>query len=266
VAFFGGVYNYTLAYDSTPRIGIYWSLSVEEHFYLLLPLIFLVLRTTSRRLAACAIVAFACAFARRYSHPEVPRPEDYLKYASHLRFDSLMSGVAIALVAASSKGQRAAPMMPRWLLRFVILPCCAALVAVLPGAISKDLAIHEGFVGLWLLSGVLVAYAGLDDGYVFSFPVVDRVLEHVGSRSYALYLLHVMVLRLDIAARATSSAYERWFPLGEEHSWRRTALLFAAALVAAEAMHQFVERPSIALGRRLTEARAGAKAGAPRTA
>jgi peptidoglycan/LPS O-acetylase OafA/YrhL len=253
-AFFGGIYNYTLAYrpGGGATLGLYWSLSVEEHFYLLLPVLFLVLRTTSKRLASCAIVVLTCTFARRFSHPEVPSPEAYLKYASHLRFDSLMAGVAIALVSGSREGQ-AAPLLPPWVLRYAILPCCIVLVAFLPGVGNDDLLAHEGFVGLWLLSGVLVAYAGLDRGYVLSFPVVDRVLEYVGSRSYALYLLHLTALRIDIGAREQWPQYERWLPLGEEHALRRTAVLLVASLLAAEAMHRLVERPAIALGRRLTD-------------
>ncbi len=254
VAIFSGVFNYKIAYNPFTKLGVYWSLSVEEHFYLLLPLVFIVLRTTSRRLAACAFVAFACTFARRFSHPEVPHPDAYLKYASHLRFDTLMAGVAIALMAEARKGRSIPPpVMPRWLMRFVILPCCVGLVAMLPAAIPEDLALHEGFVGLWMISAVLVAYAGMDRGYVLSFPVVDRVLEYVGSRSYGLYLIHLTVSHLEEGIRHTWGEYDRWLPTTEDYALRRTALLFAVALCGAELIHRLIERPFIALGRRLTD-------------
>ena len=53
VAFFGGIYNYMSGFRGDLHLNVYWSLSVEEHFYLLLPVLFLVFRTTNRRLAAC---------------------------------------------------------------------------------------------------------------------------------------------------------------------------------------------------------------------
>jgi peptidoglycan/LPS O-acetylase OafA/YrhL len=40
VAFFGGIYNYAFGGQSM-HMNVYWSLAVEEHFYLLLPLLFL---------------------------------------------------------------------------------------------------------------------------------------------------------------------------------------------------------------------------------
>ncbi|HEY2511701.1 MAG TPA: acyltransferase, partial [Polyangiaceae bacterium] len=44
-AVFTGVYNYAMPEQGYSQLGVYWSLSVEEHFYLLLPLAFLLVRT-----------------------------------------------------------------------------------------------------------------------------------------------------------------------------------------------------------------------------
>ena len=110
VAFFGGVYNYARVFHNDWSLGVYWSLAVEEHFYLVLPMLFVVFRTTNRRLAACLGIALACVVARHFARGAVPDEdlERYLQFASHLRFDSLMAGVALALVAARGRSATSA--------------------------------------------------------------------------------------------------------------------------------------------------------------
>jgi len=63
VAFFGGVFNYVTVYKY-PVLTFYWSLSVEEHFYLLLPFLFIMFRTTSSRFGAAVFVGLVSIVAR----------------------------------------------------------------------------------------------------------------------------------------------------------------------------------------------------------
>ena len=250
VAFFGGIYNYAFAYREGQHLNVYWSLAVEEHFYLLLPVLFLAFRTTNRRLAACAALALVSIVARGLPRPDGSGEIPFEMYSSHLRFDSLMAGVALALVRTDG----GTPIMPRRLLSFVILPIALGIVACLPGAAARHVEQREGFIALWMFSGLLVFYAALDRGYVLSIPVLGRVLEYIGSRSYSVYLIHQQVSRLETAERPNWPGYVALAP-DSEYPWQRVLVLFAGTLIAAELLYRLVEQPCIRLGRGLVESR-----------
>jgi peptidoglycan/LPS O-acetylase OafA/YrhL len=253
-AFVGGVYNYARVYHDSWHLGPYWSLAVEEHFYLLLPMLFVLLRTTERRLAGCVVIALGSIAARHGTHEGIGPDQihNYLKYASHLRFDSLMAGVALALLAGRTG---AAPtIMPRWLLRWVILPLALVTVACLPGAAAVEVMERVGVIGLWMISSVLVAYAGLDRGYVLDIPVVGRLLEIIGARSYALYLVHLTAIRVETAAAGGWKAYARVIGgEGGRFHWTEPFIRCLLVAVFAEVLHRAVERPMMNVGKRVVE-------------
>jgi peptidoglycan/LPS O-acetylase OafA/YrhL len=253
VAFFGGVYNYYHAFHGHLHLNVYWSLAVEEHFYLLLPVMFVTLRTTPRRLAGCLALALFSIVARALPLPTDPDVDaaSYEMFCSHLRFDSLMAGVALALFSMPST-PRLTPVMPRSLMRVLVLPAVMALVACLPEAVPSYVGHREGFIALWMLSGVLVSYAAMDRGYVLALPGVDRVFEFLGARSYAIYLLHQLVARVEISVRDYWPRYARFAP-DSDHPWTRLGVLIVVTLAAVEVLHRLIERPFIEMGRRLIE-------------
>jgi peptidoglycan/LPS O-acetylase OafA/YrhL len=252
IAFFSGVYNYALPYNPEYQMYVYWSLAVEEHFYLMLPVLFVACRTTNRRLLACLVIGLISISCRALPHPAGLFDDGgYERLSSHLRFDSLMAGVALALV--SVKGAPSPRLMSKRLMRFVLLPGAAAMIACAPAVIPEHVMHREGFIGLWLLSGLLVGFGSLDSGYVFSFPVVGRVLEHIGTRSYALYLVHTLTGHLETYFGEIWPRYRELVPADVEYPWRRAVALFVLVLVIAELMHRLVERPFMRVGSALTD-------------
>ena len=184
-------------------------------------------------------------------------PKDWDKFSSHLRFDTLMAGVALALLTDALRGGATAdatPILPRWLMRLVVLPGALVLIACLPGAVSPDPVMHRlGFIALWMLSALLVAYAAMDRGYVLAIPVVGRWLEIVGARSYALYLVHMPAAWIETLGQRHWPAYAALVAEERDHAWRQALVQLALSLALAELLHRGVERPFMALGRRLVQ-------------
>jgi hypothetical protein len=134
-----------------------------------------------------------------------------------------------------------------------VLPATIGLVASLPWAVADHVMMRQGFIALWLLSAVLVGFAGLDRGYVLSFPIVAPALEYIGSRSYSLYLTHVLAGRVVEGLRSVWPAFDAYIAQDREYEWRKGTLAICAALLSAEALYRFVERPFMRVGRTLTD-------------
>ncbi len=249
-AIFTGVYNYAQANEGYSQFGVFWSLSVEEHFYLLLPLSFLLMRTRAKRigfaLAGIAFVALVCRNFFDAAPPGTAQPEYYSIFASHLRFDALLAGVALSLLLEQPP---ATPIMPPRFMKWVVLPICLALVCAIPRVLPNNAYLHEGFIATWFLCSVLVGYASFDQGYVFGVPLLGGFLEYLGARSYALYLLHIPTVRLASAIALHQPGYAQFRVQYPVANW--FAYLFVV-LALSELSWRLLEWPMQKLGRRLT--------------
>lgn len=85
-----------------------WSLCIEEHFYLVLPLLVMVLRAVAMRsvpvaVGVVALLVLGSPVARAWVHPQV-QAEGYMPFLlnhyvrTHLRLDGLFMGAALAAV------------------------------------------------------------------------------------------------------------------------------------------------------------------------
>ncbi len=249
VAFLGGIYNYVVPTSNHHELGVYWSLSIEEHFYLFLPLLFVAMRTSNRRLGACVTIILLVALViRPMGHPE-GKVEDvglYERFSSQFRFDSLMAGTAMALLWPK---ETKAPTLPPRFVQLGLVPAALILLVCLPGAASVYVMHRVGLIALWMLSGLVVAYAALDRGYVLGLPGIGRVFEYVGTRSYALYLVHFDAHLFEEAIASHFPKYTAFVTSSYRGAWTRFAVLLVATLVVCEILHRLVEKPFIGAGR-----------------
>jgi len=236
-------------YDGMPGgTGVYWSLAVEEHFYVVFPWLYLLLtrdgtspRTQARVLWGLCVLLLAW---RAYLVLGLGVGLQRTGIASDTRFDSLLFGCALAIYGnpaldSSRISERT------W--KYVLLPL--ALAALLASFLVRSPVFRETL--RYTLQGVsLIAVFECAIRYPtwgFMRVLNWRLVMHVGVLSYSLYLVHLIVIY----------TLERRFlqPLG---SAAVGVMAIVISLGLAEAMYQLVERPCARLRHRL---HAGARTG-----
>lgn len=207
--------NLCIDYARNPAYSHAWSLCVEEHFYLLLPLI--VLALMRRPAAAKAFALFAAVLlagiALRWwflvhllqplSHTEDGSAMAYLEriyYPTYSRLDGLLMGVALAAIrlfrpvwwqALATRGH--ALLASGLALTAVSLYLFAGRFSSVTGAAAAGTII--GYPLLALAFALLVASAVSSNGWLARWRIPGA--ETVATLSYSLYLSHKAVVHLD---------------------------------------------------------------------
>jgi peptidoglycan/LPS O-acetylase OafA/YrhL len=223
-----------------PGTWIYWSLAVEEHFYLLFPLIYLALR----RYVPCKyhqflVLAGICAVVLAWRCVlvfglDVWKERTYL--ATDTRIDSIIFGCILA-VYGNPVLEQAGRSSRLWIVLWLPLAIAALLVSFL----WRDPRFQETFryslQGLALVPLFVLAIRYHDWG-IFRLLNVEWV-KFIGVLSYSLYLLHPTVL-FGLAQWST------WHPLVQG----LVGLVLSLALSAG--IYYLVERPCARLRKRLS--------------
>jgi peptidoglycan/LPS O-acetylase OafA/YrhL len=212
-----GYFNYCL--------NVYWSLSVEEVFYLAFPLLCLLLRREGWIAAACLLlVALGPWFRAQHADNEIA----YL-YAYPACFDAIAFGCLCALVC------RRWPMRARW-----ARLCAPAAAAAMAAVYFVGFAQHPVFgFSAMASSTALFVWATRQPAFGTRLPhalaKATMPLRWLGRHSYELYLFHVIVLAglRQVFDRATLDRDHR-VPL-------LLAFVLASSLVAFLVSRQFAE-------------------------
>jgi peptidoglycan/LPS O-acetylase OafA/YrhL len=222
--------------------GSFWSIAVEVQLYLLFPLLLLFVRRYSfrRALVALAVVEVSLHLIsilvfeiRGQGSPA------WLRTSPFFFWFSWAVGAAIADAYLNRKPLPFTRIHPvPWL-----------VLAILTSAWPS----HELTFTLFALCTASVLSRSLSAGAVGEIgPYWRRFLQRTGAYSYSIYLIHgpIMIMLMEL--------YEAWFPDIRNQPF----LLFPAALSSwlmifplSALMYRWVERPGIALGKRLFKAR-----------
>ena len=228
------VWGYVRTHNGQPisLLGAYWSLSLEEQFYLLFPLLVIVL-TTRRRVLWLAAALIVLLFT-------VPKTTtaDLMWW---FRIDAIFWGVAIyCAYPQSCRPNAPAGDWAQFVGFLAVLTCCATMVMLVP--LLSPLSFSHGT--MLPFAALLVGLGGRDRGLLQFAAPVGPILNYLGTRSYGIYLLHVLAFSLIQLGVRTFLGI----------SWTATAcafLLLIPSVVAVEVFYRTVERPSRAMGRKI---------------
>ena len=237
-----------------------WSLAVEEHFYLVLPLILLALTHWRRYRGPEALdaipwiyaaTALVCLTWRTANYLRIPNfgLQDYY-FPTHLRIDSLMAGVFLAYMVRFRPHVIAH--LRHWRPTIFVFSLLCYLPAVLWERNSSAFLCTAGFTVLAFGSMGLVLLAWFADQDLVSarqaLPYVTappwaRFLAWIGLYSYSIYLWHMPFQGLLLAklAQRPELADRPWFPLAV------ILVYVAVTIVIGMVMYRLVERPALAI-------------------
>lgn len=227
-AFFASNLLFSIRNDHIPwATAAWWSLSVEEQFYLVWPFLMLCRGMRLRRWVIAGAILLGCGW--HLATLNDPRLGAY--YLPPASLDALGAGAALALVRER---------LPQWQLLY--LPVAGI------SAVATGIALFAGWPGqlydLLSLPGMAAIVAGATVGFrgITGQVLNSRILQGIGRISYGVYLYHFVVLAVMLRLFGNNSfvAYPTW--------WRLLAVGGTAILVASISW-QVLERPANELKR-----------------
>jgi peptidoglycan/LPS O-acetylase OafA/YrhL len=233
--------------------GLYyplWSLCVEEHFYLVWPL---VVRTFRRRIlfAVCIAICIADPILRAvFAWKMGASFFDRAWYFSGFRFEGLAYGAILALIAPEMSGRQKKLFGAVAMAAGIGILAAAIPFGVLHSSASALATMVHASAGATFASvlffGLVCFSLGLDEREARLFANAPLVL--LGELSYCLYLVHQMVFwGWDhwLGALRTGSFAAR--PFG--YFMVRLAVCFTISMLIALLSRNFIERPILSLKR-----------------
>lgn len=210
----------------------FWSLSVEEHFYLLLPgLLFLVRK---RRVLVLGLLVLLFGGWRLFVEHSPAFHGKGLWLNTEMRLHSLLIPALFAVLLARRKPRA---WMARW-----ITPFAALALLLFAGLATHELGVHGVLWSLiipvcfpLIVLGTMLHPATLIGGFLESAP-----LRYIGRISYSLYLWQMLFFRSGQSLAAPPLGYLQIFP------WN-----FLALSCCALTSYYLIEKPMVRIGHRL---------------
>ena len=198
----------------------FWSLAIEEQFYLLWPAIFLLLGSNKTRLRVGVALCVLAPFWRHLSMHLAGGPAHMNGFRFDLRYDGLLIGCCLALARHEDILQRWRFLQSRWTALAAVAAVWLSLAHITPGFISASVS----SLGV----AAVINYASEHPGG----PLNWRPVAWLGRISYSLYL------------------WQQVFLLGLPQLQRLYPYNILLAVLAACASYYFVEQPALRLRNR----------------
>jgi peptidoglycan/LPS O-acetylase OafA/YrhL len=175
--------------------GHFWSLAVEEQFYLVWP--FVIALTPARRMLAATLVVAGLAVVTRIVLFKAGFAANVIYMLTATRMDALALGAAAAVLA------RRTEVLGTFRIHQSRLAAIAFGLALLSAIISHAFNTHDPgtiFIGYTLLAAagamlILVLHAGRGSGNWLERTLSVAPLRSCGKYSYAMYVFHMLIIQ-----------------------------------------------------------------------
>lgn len=187
-------------------IGHFWTLAIEEQFYLVWPVIILLLSRKSALWVCAAILPFSVAY-RAFTSYVMPELGSYT--ATFAQLDGLAVGSALALLYRSPGA--IAWIKPR--LPFITAVSLAGMLILYTGRISALKPAKHVLPGtfLALTYGCLLVYAVERRHGPLAGFLRSKIMRFFGRYSYGMYVLHIPLISIGVTLTGLTPRRLRFF-------------------------------------------------------
>jgi peptidoglycan/LPS O-acetylase OafA/YrhL len=237
------------------HLGHAWSLSIEEQFYFVWPLVLLGLLRLRLAGRTLVVITLAGAAASAVVMVAVARGgglagEFHALYGTDARAQGILLGAALGLAAVH--GMLPVRLVARtvvdaagWIAAVILGLAFAGVIGARSGSFLED----GGYTLVALAAAAVIAHLVVTPRGVMARVLAWRPLRDIGRISYGLYLWHLPIF-LVLDEERTGLSF-----------WPRVVLQFGVTFAAATLSFVVVERPALRLKRRFERVRTPARSG-----
>jgi peptidoglycan/LPS O-acetylase OafA/YrhL len=222
----------------------YWSLAIEEQFYLLWPAV--VRKVSEAVLIRICIGALIGCFVLR-NLPIVlawnQRWPNFVYRLTPFRIDTLCAGALLAILTYEGVNIRF-----RWYLRIGCAAGAAILVISTLFDANSNLTVRFGYTGVVICFTALIALA-LDPNKLTAKIFANRFLRQMGLYSYCFYLIQPLVLSKYWSVHSRLSRVHLTFANENFNQLPIVGILFVVMLGMCAVSYRFFESPILGLKR-----------------